>query len=196
MPATVSLPEDRHAALELLQTYTASPQLVKHALAVEAAMAAYARHFREPEELWARTGLLHDLDYERWPDEHPHRGVALLRERGYPEPVIHAILSHADPSVPRETLLDRSLFAVDELTGFLVAVALVRPDRRIDQVTPRSVRKKMKDKSFARGVNREDLEQGAADLGVPFDEHVQRVVAAMSEIASELELDGAAPGGR
>ena len=190
MSSSNGLPESREQALALLQTYTESANLVKHALAVEAAMAAYARHFGEPEELWARTGLLHDLDYERWPDEHPHRGVAILRERGYPEVMIHAIQAHADPSVPRESLLDRALFAVDELTGFLVAVALVRPDRRIDQVTFSSVRKKMKDKSFARGVDRDDLVRGAEELGVPFEEHVERVIAAMSTIASELDLAG------
>jgi len=185
-----ALPESRKEALALLQTYTHSPQLLKHARAVEAAMAAYARHFGEPEELWARTGLLHDLDYERWPEEHPHRGVAILRERGYPEAMLHAIQAHADPTVPRESLLDRALFAVDELTGFLTAVALVRPDRRIDQVAFKSVRKKMKDKSFARGVNREDLERGAEELGVPFQEHVERVIQAMSSIAAELDLAG------
>ena len=190
MSSSNGLPESREQALALLRAYTQSANLVKHALAVEAAMAAYARHFGEPEELWARTGLLHDLDYERWPDEHPHRGVAILRERGYPEAMIHAIQAHADPSVPRESLLDRALFAVDELTGFLVAVALVRPDRRIDQVTVSSVRKKMKDKSFARGVDRDDLVRGAEELGVPFEEHVERVIAAMSTIASELDLAG------
>ncbi|BAS27019.1 HDIG domain-containing metalloprotein [Limnochorda pilosa] len=196
MPHPDGLPESREDAIELLRTYTESPQLVKHALAVEAALAAYAGHFHAPGELWARTGLLHDLDYERWPEEHPHRGVALLAERGYPEAVLHAIRAHADGTVPRESLLDRALFAVDELTGFLAAVALVRPDRRIDQVTFGSVRKKMKDKSFARGVDREDLERSAQELGVPFQEHVERVIGAMRGIASELELDGRAASGR
>jgi len=191
---------DRQAAWELLNEYTKNPNLIKHALAVEAAMRAYARKFGEDEELWGIVGLLHDFDYEgrEWtagcnPAEvHPYWGARLLRERGYPEEVVYAILSHADylPDYPRRSRLDRTLFAVDELTGFLVAVALVRPDRSLHSVEVRSVRKKLKDKAFAAAVSREDIRKGPAELGIDLDEHIAFVIEAMRSIAGELGLAG------
>ena len=167
-------------------------------LAVEAAMRAYARRFGEDEERWALAGLLHDFDYERWPNadhapdrEHPAEGVRLLRERGYPEDVLEAILGHAPyTGVARTTRMAQALFAVDELTGLVTATALVKPSRSVHDVDARSVRKKMKDKAFARGVNREDVVVGAAELGVDLDEHVAFVIAAMREVAPEIGLEG------
>lgn len=180
---------DREEALALLREYTKNENLVKHGLAVEAAMRAYARRFGEDEEKWGITGLLHDFDYEMFPDEHPLRGAAILEERGYPEDVIYAIKAHADHTgLERKSLLDRALFAVDELTGMIVAVALVRPSKRLAEVTVRSVLKKMKDKSFARGVNREDLRRGAEELGIPLEEHIGVVLEAMQAIAPQLGL--------
>jgi len=180
---------DREEALKLLRKYTKNENLVKHGLAVEAAMRAYARRFGEDEELWGITGLLHDFDYERYPEEHPLRGAKLLEELGYPQDVIHAIKAHADfTGVKRESLLDKTLFAVDELTGLIVATALVRPTKSLGEVKVRSVRKKMKDRSFARGVSREDIARGAEELGVELDEHIGVVLAAMQGIAAELGL--------
>ncbi len=180
---------DREEALRLLREYTKNENLIKHGLAVEAAMRAYARRFGEDEELWAITGLLHDFDYERFPEEHPLRGAAILEERGYPEEVVYAIKAHADHTgLERKSLLDKALFAVDELTGMIVAVALVRPSKKLAEVTVSSVKKKMKDRSFARGVNREDIVRGAAELGVELDEHIGVVLEAMQGIASELGL--------
>ncbi len=180
---------DREEALSLLREYTKNENLVKHALAVEAAMRAYARRFGEDEELWGLTGLLHDFDYERYPQEHPLRGAKLLEELGYPQELVHAVRAHADfTGIKRESLLDRALFAVDELTGFIVAAALVQPNKTLAEVKPSSIRKKMKDKSFARGVNREDLVKGAAELGVGLDEHIGFVLAAMQGIAAQLGL--------
>ena len=180
---------DREAALALLREYTKNENLVKHGLAVEAAMRAYARRFGEDEEKWGITGLLHDFDYEMFPEEHPLRGAAILEEKGYPEDVIYAIKAHADHAgLERKSLLDKALFAVDELTGMIVAVALVRPSKKLAEVTVQSVLKKMKDKSFARGVNREDLRRGAEELGIPLEEHIGVVLEAMKAIAPQLGL--------
>lgn len=183
----------RDEAWRLLTEFTKNDSLIKHALAVEAAMRAYARKFGEDEERWGVVGLLHDFDYERHPtlDEHPVKGGELLRARGYPEEMIRAIMSHASHAgIPRETVMQKALFAVDELTGFITAVTLVRPGKRVAEVTPQSVKKKMKDKAFARAVNRDEIREGAALLGVDFDEHVQTVVAAMTLAAVPLGLAG------
>jgi len=181
----------RSEALELLHAYTASESLRKHAYAVEAAMRAYARRFGEDEELWGVTGLLHDFDYERYPDppEHTRKGAEILRERGVDERIIHAILSHAEwNEIPRERPLEKSLFAVDELAGFITAVAYVRPSRSLAEVDVRAVRKKMKDKAFARAVRREDILQGAELLGMDLDEHIGVVLEAMQAAHEELRL--------
>ncbi len=188
---------NRDEALELLREYTTNPGLLKHALAVEAAMRAYARRFGADEEKWGIVGLLHDFDYERWPSppDHPLKGAAILAERGYPEDVIYAIKSHATYlGLERRSPMDKALFAVDELAGFIVAVALVRPNRSLHEVTVEAVRKKMKDKAFARGVNREDIVRGAEELGVDLDEHIAFVIEALKGVARELGLDGAAQG--
>jgi putative nucleotidyltransferase with HDIG domain len=181
----------RQEALDLLHRYTASESLRKHALAVEAAMRAYARRYGEDEELWGLTGLLHDFDYERWPtpEDHPYRGVEILAAEGYPEDLRRAILGHATyTGVPRDTLMARALMACDELCGFLTACALVRPDRSVAAVKVSSVRKKLKSAAFARSVSREDITQGIEELGVPFEEHVAFVRDAMATVASELGL--------
>jgi putative nucleotidyltransferase with HDIG domain len=184
----------RDEAWALLTELTASPNLLKHMLAVEAVMRAYARRFGEDEEIWGLAGLLHDLDYERHPSReagHPFVGVELLRARGVPELICRAILSHADYSgVPRETLMEKALFAADELTGFVIAVALVRPDRSLGGVDVPAVQRKMKDKAFARGVRREDIARGAAELGVSPEEHIGVVIQALRGIAPQLGLDG------
>jgi len=183
----------RENAWQLLNDHTHNQNLVRHMLAVEAAMRAYARHFGEDEELWGIVGLLHDFDYEQHPtaDEHPYAGAAILRERGWPEEIVDAVLSHADyTGVPRDTLLKKALFAVDELTGLIVAVALVRPSRDIRDVRVKSVRKKWRDKAFAAGVNRQEIEEGAADLGIELPEHISIVLEAMKGIAEELGLTG------
>jgi putative nucleotidyltransferase with HDIG domain len=178
----------------LLTEHTASPNLRKHMLAVEAVMRAYAHRFGGDEETWGIVGLLHDLDYERHPSReagHPFVGVQLLRERGVPEPICRAILSHADYSgVPRETLMEKALFAADELTGFVIAVALVRPERSLAGVDVPAVARKMKDKAFARGVRRGDIAQGAEALGVSLEEHIGFVIRALQGIAPQLGLDG------
>lgn len=183
----------RESAWALLTEFTRSESLLKHALAVEAAVRGYARTFGEPEEAWGIVGLLHDFDYERWPspEDHPFRGAEILRERGYPAWVTTAILSHADYSgVPRETLLERTLFACDELSGFITAASLVRPSRSILDLEVASVMKRMKDKAFARGVKREDLRLGAELLGLPLDAHISNVVGFMREQADALGLRG------
>jgi putative nucleotidyltransferase with HDIG domain len=182
---------DRAAALELLLEYTQSESLRKHAYAVEAAMRAYAPRFGTDPEAWGLTGLLHDFDYERYPGppEHTQKGAPILRERGVPEEIIQAILSHAEwNDLPRDTPLRKTLFAVDELAGFITAVAYVRPSRSLAEVDVRAVRKKMKDKTFARAVRREDITEGAALLGVDVDEHIQVVLKAMQGIHEELGL--------
>jgi len=191
----MSLPA-RADALALVHEFTASDSLRKHMLAVEAVMRAYAARFGEDADRWGLTGLVHDFDYERFPnaahsptEEHPAEGVRILRARGYPEDVLQAILGHATyTGVPRDTPMAKTLFAVDELTGLVTATALVRPSRSVLEVDARSVRKKMKDKAFARGVSREDVVAGAAELGVDLDQHIQHVVDAMREVAPALGL--------
>lgn len=183
----------RDQAWALVCEYVQSESLRRHCLAVETAMRAYARRWNEPEDEWGLVGLVHDFDYEVHPtaDEHPEAGVPILRERGYPEWVIRAIRSHAEYlNVPRETRLEQTLFAVDELTGFVAAVARVRPSGAVADVTPASVRKKMKDRAFARAVDREEMVRGADELGIEFDEHVAFVVAAMAGNADALGLAG------
>ncbi|HEX6940941.1 MAG TPA: HD domain-containing protein [Longimicrobiales bacterium] len=182
----------REEALALLEEWVESPSLRNHMKAVEAAVRFYARKFGEDEELWGLAGLLHDLDWEKYPQEHPLKAVEALRARGYPEEVLHAILAHrADfTGVEPETLLDRTLYACDEITGLITATALMRPNG-IDDLTPKSVKKKFKDSAFARGVNREDVRRGTELLGVELDEHIANVIAAMQGIAGELGLDAA-----
>ena len=189
---------DRAAALALMHEYTASESLRKHMLSVEGAMRAYAAKFGEDEERWGLAGLLHDFDYERFPneahsptEEHPAAGVQILRDRGYPDDILQAILGHAHYThTPRESKMAKTLFAVDELTGLVTATALVRPSKSVHEVDARSVRKKMKDKAFARGVNRDDVINGAADLGVDLDEHITFVIASMQTRAADLGLAG------
>ena len=184
---------NRTEAYELLTEWTKSEGLVNHALTVEAAMRAYARRFGEDEERWGLTGLLHDFDYERHPtlDQHPSEGAKVLRERGVEEDVIYAILTHADfLGLPRKSLMDKTLAAVDELCGFVIAVALVRPSKSLLDLEVSSVKKKMKDKAFARAVRREDITQGAEALNISLDEHIQIVIAALQGIAPRLGLAG------
>jgi putative nucleotidyltransferase with HDIG domain len=189
---------DRNEAWNLLCEYTQGESLRKHALAVEACVRAYARKLGGDEELWGATALLHDFDYERWPNaehhptqEHPFEGSKILRERGYPDEMIHAILAHADYSgVPRVSPIDRALFACDELAGFLTACALIKPSKSIHEVEAASVRKKLKDKAFARGVSREDVYKGAEELGVPLDDHIACCIEAMRAVAPALGLNG------
>ena len=183
----------RADAWALLTEYTKGDSLRKHALAVEAAVRGYARRFGEDEEAWGIVGLIHDFDYERWPDaaDHPFRGSEILRERGWPEYMIRAILSHADYSgVPRESRLEHTLFACDELAGFITAAALVRPTRSVLDLEARSVKKRMKDKAFARAVSRDDLRLGAEELGLPLDEHIANVIGFMRKEAAALGLRG------
>ena len=183
----------RADAWALLTEFTAGEGLRKHALAVEAAVRGYARVFGEDEEAWGIVALIHDFDYERWPEasDHPFRGSEILRERGWPEYMIRAILSHADYSgVTRESRLEHTLFACDELAGFITAAALVRPTRSILDLEARSVKKRMKDKAFARAVSRDDLRQGAEELGMPLDEHISNVIGFMREEADALGLRG------
>lgn len=191
----------RDDAWDLMTSYTSSESLRRHMLAVEAAMRAYARFYGEDEDRWGMAGLLHDFDYEQHPNpnavadinEHPLFGARILEEQGYPEDVIYAIKTHAGYlDLPRISRMDKALFAVDELTGLVTAAALVRPDRSLHNLEARSVRKKMKDKAFARGVNREDVVSGAEDLGVDLDDHITMVIGAMREIAPELGLNGEA----
>jgi putative nucleotidyltransferase with HDIG domain len=184
----------REQAWETLTKYTQSEALRRHALAVEAAVAAYARKFGEDEELWRVTALLHDFDYEMHPtlDKHPQDGAPILREEGYPEEVVEGVLSHAEHlGLPRDTYLKKTLFACDELSGFIHACGLVRPDG-IDTLEPKSVRKKLKQPSFASGVNRNDVYKGAELLGVELDEHIAFVTEALRPIARELGLRTAA----
>ncbi len=180
----------RDQAWQTLTRYTTSESLLRHALAVEAATAAYARRFGEDEELWRVAALLHDFDYEMHPtlDKHPQEGAPILRDEGYPEEVVETILSHAEHlGLPRDTPLKRALFACDELSGFVCACALVRPSG-LEGLEPKSVRKKLKQPSFAAGVNRDDVYKGAAELGVDLDEHIRTVIEALKPIAAELGL--------
>ena len=183
----------RAEAYALMTEYTQSESLRKHMLAVEAAVRGYARLWGEPEEDWAVVALLHDFDYERWPDQenHPFHGVEILKARGYPEWVTRAILSHAEYSgVPRETRLEHTLWACDELSGFITAAALVRPSKSILDLEASSVLKRMKDKAFARAVSREDLKRGAEEIGLPLDQHIANVIRFMREQADALGLRG------
>lgn len=192
---------NRAKNLALLRDYVQSLSLQRHMFAVEAGVLAYARKWGEDEELWAAVGLLHDFDYERWPNppDHPLQGSRILREQGYPEELIYAILSHADylqQDYPRRSRLDKTLYACDELCGFLVACALMRPER-LSGMTAKSVRKKMKQASFAAAVSRDDIIRGAADLQVDLDEHISFLIAALQPLAAELDLlpvAGDAPG--
>jgi putative nucleotidyltransferase with HDIG domain len=189
---------NRIDAWNLLCEHTQSESLRKHALAVEACVRAYARKLGGDEENWALAGLLHDFDYERWPNadhhptqEHPYAGSLILREHGYPEEIITAILGHANYSgVPRVSPLDKTLFACDELAGFLTACALIKPSKSIHEVEAASVKKKLKDKAFARGVSREDVYKGAEELGVPLEEHIAFCIEALRTVASDLGLQG------
>jgi len=187
--------KDREAAWCLLTEFTQSESLRKHALAVEACMRAYARKFGENEELWGVVALLHDFDYEKYPslEDHPYKGNEILKERGWPEEIRRAIMSHAEyTGVTRDTPMEKALFACDELAGFITAVALVKPGKSLAEVDAKSVRKKMKDKAFARSVNRNDIVTGAAELGVVLEEHIAFCIEAMKGIADKLGLDGSA----
>lgn len=187
----------REAAWNLLTEFTQSESLRKHALAVEACMRACSKKYGdgspEAEDLWGVVGLIHDFDYERWPnlDDHPYRGNEILNQRGWPELVRRAIMSHAEyTGVTRDTPMEKCLFACDELAGFITAVALIKPSKSLAEVDVKSVRKRMKDKAFARKVNREDIIQGAAELGVDLDQHIGDCIEAMRAIAKQLGLDG------
>jgi len=184
---------DRAAAWRLLTEYTSSENLRKHALAVKACMRAYARKFGEDEEKWGVVGLIHDFDYDRWPslEDHPYRGNEILSQLGWSEEIRNAVMSHADyTGVPRQSRMEKALFACDELAGFITAAALVRPDKSIHSLEAKSVRRRMKDKAFARSVSRDDIINGAADLGVDLDEHIAFCIDAMKQIAPELGLEG------
>lgn len=185
--------------LALVREYTKNEGLVRHMLAVEAALRAYARKFGEDGEKWGAVGLLHDFDYEHWPDppDHPLKGAAILAERGYPDEIIYAIKSHADylADCPRVALLDKALYACDELCGFITACALVRP-QRLEGLEARSVRKKLRQATFAAAVNRDDIVRGAADLGVDLDEHITFCIEAMRGVAEELGLEASGSGQR
>ena len=191
----------REGAWQLLTEYTQSESLRKHALAVEACMRACARKFgdgsKEDQELWGVVGLIHDFDYECWPsqEDHPYRGNEILKQRGWPEVILRAVMSHAEYSgVTRDTPMEKALFACDELAGFITAVALIKPGKSLAEVDTKSVRKRMKDKAFARKVNRDDIVNGAAALGVDLDEHIGFCIEALKGIAGELGLDGSAAG--
>jgi predicted hydrolase (HD superfamily) len=188
---TMSLSRDD--AYALMTEYTQSESLRKHMLAVEASVRGYARLWGEPEDDWAVVALLHDFDYERWPDQqnHPFRGVEILKSQGYPEWVTRAILSHAEYSgVPRESRLEHALYACDEMSGFVTACSLVRPSKSVLDLEASSVMKRMKDKAFARAVSREDLRKGAEEIGLPIDQHITNVITFMRERADALGLRG------
>jgi putative nucleotidyltransferase with HDIG domain len=186
---------DRSAAWGLLTEFTQSESLRKHALAVEACMRAYAKKFSGDENLWGVVGLLHDFDYDKYPslDDHPYRGNEILKERGYSDEIRKAIMSHAEyTGVTRDTPMEKALFACDELAGFITACALVKPGKSLAEVEAPSVKKKMKDKAFARSVNRQDITNGAVELGVDLEQHIAFCIDAMRGIAEELGLDGSA----
>ena len=187
------MPLSRDAAYALMTEYTQSESLRKHMLAVEASVRGYARLWKEPEEDWAVVALLHDFDYERWPDQenHPFRGVEILKAQGYPDWVTRAILSHAEYSgVARESKLEHALFACDEMSGFITACSLVRPSKSVLDLEPSSVMKRMKDKAFARAVSRDDLRKGAEEIELPIDQHIGNVITFMRERADLLGLRG------
>ncbi len=182
---------DRDEAWALLTEYTQNENLIKHALAVEAAMRYYARSFGEDEELWGAVGLIHDFDYERYPtmEDHPFKGAEILRSKDFDESFVKAVLSHArHTNVPRETPLEKTLFAVDELCGMITAVALVRPSKKLEDVTVKSVKKKLKDKAFARAVNRDDIVEGSELLGIELGAHIGNVIIAMQGVSDDLGL--------
>ena len=184
---------DRIEALAIVNEHVKNENLIRHMLAVEAAMRFYARKFSEDEGVWGLTGLLHDFDWEVHPslEEHPQNGAPILRERGVPEEIVRAILSHADHTgVPRQTVMERALFACDEITGLITACALVRPSKSLHDLKVRSVKKKWKDKSFAAGANRDEIAHGASEFGIELWEHVTNVIEGMRKIAPELGLDG------
>ena len=185
---------NRTESFALLTQYTASESLLRHGLAVEAAMRWYAEHFGESSEnidAWGAAGLLHDIDWEKFPDNHPYEGNRILKEAGYPEAILTAIMGHATyTGVARESKMAKTLFAVDELSGLVTASVLVRPDRSIFNLEPKSVLKKMKDKAFARGCNREDITRGAAELGIELEPHTHNVIQALRRIAPQLGLHG------
>lgn len=182
---------DRNFCLELLKEYTKSESLLKHSFAVETCVKAYAKKFNEDENYWGNAALLHDFDYEKFPteEEHPFKGSEILKEKGFREDFRNTILSHANYSgVPRETLLRKVLFACDELAGFITAVTYVRPNKTVDEVEVKSVKKKLKDKAFAKSVSREDIKNGAEELGIPLEEHIDFCIKAMRENKTELGL--------
>ena len=186
----------RESAWDLLTEFTQSESLRKHAMAVEACMRAYAAKFGEDENKWSITGLLHDFDYEKYPtaEEHPYVGNKILAERGYPDDVRRAIMSHAEyTGVTRDSQMEKTLFACDELAGFITAVALVKPTKSLNEVDVKSVRKRLKDKAFARSVNRDDIINGAQQMGVDLDQHIQFCIEAMKTIADKLGLQGIQP---
>lgn len=188
-----TLTHTRDDAWQLLTEFTQSESLRKHALAVEACVRAYARKFGEDENKWAIVGLIHDFDYEKFPtaEEHPYKGNQILADRGWPDDVRRAIMSHAEyTGVARESLLEKALFACDELAGFITATALVKPSKSLAEVDAKSIRKKMKDKAFARSVSRDDITHGAAELGVDLDDHIAFCIEAMKAVAAELGLQG------
>ena len=181
---------NRDQALAILYEYTETDSLRKHAYSVEAAMRAYAKKYNENEELWGAVGLIHDFDYEKFPDEHPMKGSEILKEKGISEEIRTVILGHADYTrVIRDTLMAKVLYAVDELCGFIIAVTLVRPTKSVGEVSVKSVKKKMKDKRFAAKVNREEIRKGAEELGVDFEEHVNVVTKSLVHIATDLGLN-------
>ena len=187
---------NRADAFALLNEYVSDQSLVRHCQSVEAAMRAYARKLNEDEEKWGIVGLLHDFDYQRWPDppDHPLKGSEILRERGYSEELIRAVMSHADYcNTPRQTPLEHTLFACDELAGFITACCYVRPSKSVLDLEMESVKKKLKDKAFAKGVSRDDVRNGAAELGIPLEEHIAFCIAAMRENADALGLRGNLP---
>ena len=188
---------DREQTIEFLSRHVKTEMLMKHLLSVEASMRGYARKFGEDENRWAIAGLLHDFDWEicPTPEDHPTYGSEILREHGYPEDIIRAVLTHGDHTgIPRESLMEHTLFAVDELSGFIRAVTLVRPSKSLDDVTPGSVRRKMKDKNFAKDVNRDDILGGAEELGVDLDEHISFIVDSMKPIATQIDLTASQEG--
>ncbi len=182
-------PLNRNDVWQLLCEYTQADYLRKHHLAVEAAMRYYARKFREDENVWGNVGLIHDFEYEKYPDQHPQKGGEILSELGWPEDLVYAVKTHGDHlGLARTHRIEKTLYAVDELTGLVIAVALVRPSKKLADVDVAAVKKKWKDKAFARGVNREQVIRGAEDLGIPLDEHIQNVLSALQEVAPQLGL--------
>lgn len=182
---------DREQTLEFLRRHVKTDMLMKHLLTVEAAMRGYARKYGEDEDRWGIAGLLHDFDWEicPTPESHPSYGADILRQHGYPEDIIRAVLTHGDHTgIPRRSRMEHTLYAVDELSGFIRAVTLVRPSKSLDEVTPQSVRRKMKDKAFARDVNRDDIAKGALELGLDLDEHIAFIVASMKPVAAQIGL--------